>query len=213
MPRDARFIVFEGLDGAGTTTQAARLQSLLTRRGLRSFLTHEPTPDPVGAFIRRLLTGQERADDGSVYRPGETVMGLLFAADRLAHSVGITARLAGGETVICDRYIFSSMAYQTSDPAIRAEWIIDVNRGCAVPDVTVFLATPVDVCLERVTTRRGDASIYENRDHLETIAANYEKLLPLYEAAFGKVVRIDGSMGADEVHAAVLDTLGLSDRA
>jgi dTMP kinase len=209
MPRDARFIVFEGLDGSGTTTQADRLQSLLAQRGISSFLTHEPTPDPVGAFIRRLLTQRELARDGSPYRPDEKVMGLLFAADRLAHSAHIAERLRAGETVICDRYIFSSMAYQTLDPAIRGEWVVDINRGCAIPDVTLYLATPVDVCLERVSSRRGDAGIYENRSQLETISRNYETLLPLYEKAFGRVVTIDGARGADDVHAAVVRALGI----
>jgi dTMP kinase len=209
MTREAHFIVFEGLDGAGTTTQAAKLQALFTRRGTPSFLTNEPTSDPVGTFIRRLLTGQERGPDGSPYRPGEEVMGLLFAADRLAHSTLIEARRRAGEHVVCDRYVFSSMAYQTLDPAIRAGWVIDVNQGCAVPDVTLFLAAPVDVCLARVAARRGDATIYENRAHLETIARNYEKLMPQYEASFGKVVRIDGTLGVDEVHAAVVEALGI----
>ncbi len=207
MSRHARFIVFEGLDGAGTTTQAAKLQALFTRKGTPSFLTNEPTPDPVGAFIRRLLTASERAGDGSPYRPGERVMGLLFAADRLAHSALIEARRRAGEHVVCDRYIFSSMAYQTLDPAIRAEWVLDVNQGCAAPDVTLFLAVPVDVCLERLAARRGDTTIYENRSHLETIARNYEKLMPQYEASFGNVVRIDGTMAVDDVHAAVVEAI------
>jgi dTMP kinase len=209
MARHARFIVFEGLDGAGTTTQAAKLQALFTRRGTPSFLTNEPTPDPVGVFIRRLLTGNERAGDGTPYVPGERVMGLLFAADRMAHSAVIEARRRAGEIVVCDRYIFSSMAYQTLDPAIRAEWVIDVNQGCAVPDVTIFLAAPADVCLARVAARRGDTTIYENRAHLETIARNYERLLPQYEANFGEVIRVDGTMGVDDVHAAVVAAIGI----
>jgi dTMP kinase len=207
--RDARFIVLEGLDGAGTTTQAAKLQAHCTRRGRASFLTNEPTSDPIGAFIRRLLIGQERAPDGSVYRPDENAMGLLFAADRLAHSRAIESHLAAGEHVICDRYVFSSMAYQTLDPSISPDWVIDVNRGCAVPDLTLFLAVPVDVCLQRLATRRGIAAIYETRAHLETIAKNYEKLLPRYEASFGRVVQLDGTQSIDDVQAAIVEAIRL----
>lgn len=206
---DARFIVLEGLDGAGTTTQAAKLQAHCTRRGTASFLTNEPTSDPIGAFIRRLLTGQERAPDGSTYRPDENAMGLLFAADRLAHSRVIESRLEAGEHVICDRYVFSSMAYQTLDPSISPDWVIDVNQGCAVPDLTLFLAVPVDVCLQRLATRRGVAAIYETRAHLETIAKNYEKLLPRYETSFGRVVRLDGTQSVDDVHAAIIEAIRL----
>jgi dTMP kinase len=206
-PNNARFIVFEGLDGAGTTTQAAKLQAHFTRRGSPSFLTNEPTGEPIGAFIRRLLGAEERGRDGSPFRPGEQAMGLLFAADRLSHSRAIEARLEAGEHVVCDRYLFSSMAYQTLDPAIRAEWVIDINEGCAVPDVTLFLAAPVDVCLARIRARAGDASIYETRAHLETIARNYERLLPMYAASFGHVVRIDGTKPVDRVHDAVVEAI------
>ncbi|HXV14858.1 MAG TPA: dTMP kinase, partial [Candidatus Krumholzibacteria bacterium] len=157
--------------------------------------------------IRRLLTGQERASDGSVYRPGEDVMGLLFAADRLAHSRAIASHLAAGEHVICDRYVFSSMAYQTLDSSISAEWVIDVNQGCAVPDLTIFLSVPVEVCLQRLSSRKGTAAIYETRALLETIARNYETLLPRYETHFGRVVTLDGTRSVDDVHAALVEAL------
>jgi dTMP kinase len=210
MPQnDARFIVFEGLDGAGTTTQAAKLQAYFTRRGIPSFLTNEPTVEPIGAFIRRLLTGQEKGRDGSPYRPGERAMGLLFAADRLAHSEIIEDRLERGEHVVCDRYVLSSMAYQTLDPDITGEWVVDVNRGCAVPAVTLFIAVPVETCLARVSSRGAPSSIYETRAHLETIVRNYERLLPMYEASFGRVIRIDGSQSIDEVHEAIVKELSL----
>jgi dTMP kinase len=206
----ARFIVLEGLDGAGTTTQAAKLQAHCTRRGTPSFLTNEPTSAPVGAFIRRLLTGQERGPDGSTYRPGENVMGLLFAADRLAHSRVIQARLEAGEDVLCDRYVFSSMAYQTLDPSVAVDWVIGVNEGCAVPDLTVFLSVPVDECLRRLSARKGAAAVYETRALLETIEKNYEKLLPRYEGRFGRVITLDGTHSVDEVHEAIVDATGLS---
>jgi len=208
MPRNnARFIVFEGLDGAGTTTQAARLHDYCTRTGAPGFLTHEPTLEPIGAFIRRLLTGQEPGRDGSPYRPDERTMGLLFAADRLSHSGVITAALSRGH-VICDRYLLSSMAYQTLDSRISAEWVVAVNHGCARPDLTLFVAVPVDVCLARIGARNAEASIYETRAQLETIAANYEKMLSIYEKQFGRVVRIDGTRSIDDVHAAVVAAVG-----
>ena len=119
MPQhDARFIVLEGLDGAGTTTQAARLQTHFTAHGRHSFLTNEPTSEPVGAFIRRLLTSRERGGDGTPYHPGERTLGLLFAADRMAHSRVIEAHLGSGEHVVCDRYVFSSMAYQACESSL-----------------------------------------------------------------------------------------------
>jgi dTMP kinase len=209
MPRNnARFIVFEGLDGAGTTTQAARLLDHFTRGGLTGFLTNEPTPEPIGAFIRRLLTSQERSRDGTPYRPDERAMGLLFAADRLAHSRVIESQLARGTHVICDRYLLSSMAYQTLDPEISTQWVVDVNRGCATPDVTIFISVPADVGLDRVRARQEDLSKYETLPQLSQIAANYERLIPLYEEKFGRVLRIDGTLSIDDVHTTILDGLG-----
>jgi dTMP kinase len=201
---NARFIVFEGLDGAGTTTQAARLHDHCTRSGTSGFLTNEPTSEPIGAFIRRLLSRNEIGQDGGPYRPNERAMGLLFAADRLAHSQVIEAALSRGSSVICDRYLLSSVAYQTLDSSISADWVINVNYGCIVPDLTLFLAVPVDACLARIRVRAEEASIYETRALLETISANYERLLPLYAKQFGRVVRIDGSGSVDDVHAAVV---------
>ena len=205
--KNARFIVFEGLDGAGTTTQAARLHDHFTRHGAPGFLTNEPTPEPIGTFIRRLLTAKEPGSDGAPYRPAERAMALLFAADRLAHSRVIEAALAGGSHVVCDRYLLSSMAYQTLDPAISGEWVMDVNRGCAVPDLTLFVAVPVDVCLARIVARNAETSIYETRSQLETIARNYERMLGVYETQFGRVMRIDGDGPVDEVHAAVREAV------
>jgi dTMP kinase len=205
--RTARFIVLEGLDGAGTTTQAAKLQAHCTRRGSPSFLTNEPTSDPIGAFIRRLITGTERAPDGATYRPHEGAMALLFAADRLAHSAILAAHLDAGEDVICDRYVFSSMAYQTLDPSISAQRVIDVNRGCAIPNVTLFLDVPVEECLRRLEARKGTRADYETRSRLETIAHNYDQLIPRYEAAFGKLIRLDGTKRVDDVHADIVAAL------
>ncbi len=210
MPQNnARFIVFEGLDGAGTTTQAARLHAHFTRGGANGFLTNEPTPEPIGTFIRRLLTGKEQGRDGIPYRPDERAMGLLFAADRLAHSRTIESQLALGAQVICDRYLLSSLAYQTLDASISAEWVIDVNRGCAIPDLTLFVAVPVDICLARIGARNVEQSIYETKSQLETIAANYEKMLGIYEKHFGRVARIDGARSVDKVHAAVRQAVSL----
>jgi dTMP kinase len=196
-----RFIVLEGLDGAGTTTQAHRYQRYCTQRHFDSFLTYEPTGDPIGAFIRTLLAG----DPGTT--PSQHVLGLLFAADRLAHSEVIERHRAEGRDVVCDRYIFSSLAYQTLDPAIEPQWVADINAGCSMPDVTFFLDVPVDVCLERISARGDDRTIYERKDRLDTIRDNYARLETFYRERYGTLVTIDGTLPPDDVHAAILDTL------
>ena len=194
------FMVLEGLDGAGTTTQARLLHDYLTRRGRDSFLTYEPTGHPIGAFVRTLLGTEGQP-------PSQRVLGLLFAGDRLAHSEEIDRHLHARRDVVCDRYIYSSLAYQTLDPSIDAAWVAGVNQGCAIPRVTFFLDVPVDVCLERIAARSDDRTIYERRDHLETIHQNYEKLKSFYEQHYGRLVVIDGTPAPERVHDAVVAAL------
>lgn len=152
---------------------------------------------------------KEAGADGSPYRAPESSMALLFAADRLAHSREIAAHLAAGEHVICDRYVFSSLAYQTLDASITPEWVIEINRGCAIPDVTVFLDVPVDECLRRLSARAGASAIYETKELLEAVAKNYHSLMKSYEANYGRVVRLDGTRSIDEVGAAITEAAQL----
>jgi dTMP kinase len=195
-----RFIVLEGLDGAGTTTQARRYHGYCTQHHVDSFLTYEPTGERIGTFIRTLLSGEATA-------PSQHVLGLLFAADRLAHSELIERHRAEGRDVVCDRYILSSLAYQTLDPAITPEWVAEINRGCSIPDVTLFLDVPVDVCLQRVSARGEDRTIYERKDRLETIRENYDRLRDFYRRRYGALVALDGAQPPDQVHAAILAAL------
>jgi len=194
------FMVLEGLDGAGTTTQARLLHDYLTHHGRDSFLTYEPTGHPIGALIRTLL-------DAGGQPPSQRVLGLLFAGDRLAHSEEIDHHLRAKRDVVCDRYIYSSLAYQTLDPSIDAEWVARVNDGCAVPRVTFFLEVPVDICLQRISARNDDRTIYERQDHLETIHRNYETLKSFYERRYGELVTIDGTLPPERVHAAIVAAL------
>lgn len=206
MTRQHLFIVFEGLDGAGTTTQSRRLHNSLTSAGHASFPTFEPTAGAVGAFIRRILTAEEKDGEGNVLRPSEEAMALLFAADRLVHSDWIARQLSAGH-VVCDRFVFSSMAYQSRDGAISGERVIELNRGCQAPDLTIFLSVPVDDCLQRISGRGEGETIYEKRDQLVKIAANYHSLLTVYRKHFGDTVVLDGTRSPDQVFQDVLREL------
>lgn len=199
-----RFIVLEGLDGAGTTTQARMLHDAITAGGQIGHLTREPTDEPVGKLIRSALMGHLVAgDSGRKLVLSENVLCLLFAADRLHHTVSIHEHLDRGAHVVCDRYIHSSIAYQSLDPAITAERVIEVNRGIADPDVTFFIRVPVDECLARLERRNDTQTVYEKRDLLVAIERNYDASLPQYEAHFGRVIEIDGTQPPEAVHAAI----------
>jgi dTMP kinase len=198
----SHFIVLEGLDGAGTTTQAAMLQDHFAKLKMDSFLTREPTDGPIGKLVREVLSGRLMR-----HRLAEREMALLFAADRLEHARLVESKLLTGSHVVCDRYIFSSFAYQTLDPSISAEWVTSINIGFAKPHITVFLSVPVDECLRRISKRNENPTVYEKKDFLETIERNYRLLSPYYRENVGPLFVIDGTLTPDKVHTEIMKTL------
>ena len=106
--------------------------------------------------------------------------------------------------MICDRFILSSIAYQTLDESIKAPWVIDVNQGCAVPDLTILLDVPVRVCLQRLSARKDSPTVYEKQRLLAAIEKNYIRTLPTYKKHFGPVRRIDGQRSIEAVHDAII---------
>ncbi|MEM1033951.1 MAG: dTMP kinase [Myxococcota bacterium] len=174
------FIVFEGIDGAGTTTQVARLAAELRREGRTVHTTREPSDGPVGVLLRRALSGD--VDLG-----GAAAMALLFAADRLEHVAHeIDPRARDGAVVICDRYDLSSIAYQTAT-ASEAErpdfeaWVRDLNRYARRPDATVILHVDPAVAAQRRMRRLGAPELYERAALQRELAILYreaERLRP-----------------------------------
>lgn len=166
----AKFIVFEGLDGSGKSTQIRLLEQRLVQQGHRVAVTAEPTASATGGLVRDALCA-------FTPRTGAEIAA-LFAADRVAHNTnpvwGIGKMLAEGRTVICDRYYYSSMAYQGSvtDP----DWVRDMNLNCPEirrPDLCVFLDVDYERCCERMEGDRAFREIYENRDSLKKIRERY----------------------------------------
>lgn len=190
-----RFVVIEGLDGAGTTTQAARLVDRLGRAGQRVVATREPTGGPVGRLIRASL----RADPEA---PDVRVLPWLFAADRADHLARVVEpALAEGAWVVSDRYFHSSLAYQSLTLPIERVWAL--NEAFRVPDVTVFLRVTPAEGLRRIEGR-ATREIYEEQEKLERIAAAYERVIAFLRARGQPIVEIDGARPIDEVAAAVL---------
>jgi dTMP kinase len=178
LSRSGRFIVLEGIDGSGTTTQARRLGVALEERGHAVCLTCEPTPGPVGKLIRQALRHELLAEGGSGVRPlSWSTMALLFAADRGDHldSVVLPA-LASGKTVVCDRYVLSSILYQSvtstegeaSVPFIRA-----LNARARRPDLTIVLDVSNEVAESRRAARGGPAEMFEVTEIQRNLALAY----------------------------------------
>jgi dTMP kinase len=184
-------IVFEGIDGAGTTTQAARLVEWLTARGEATHATREPSTGPIGIELRRILGGAHAPMDPAA-------VALLFAADRLDHLAReVEPALDRGEWVVSDRYVLSSLAYQSLelDRELVAVW----NQRARPADLTLFLDVPAEVAAERRRLRGGVEELFDALALQRRVVEGYHRELALLERAGGAVVTIDGTAPADEV--------------
>lgn len=170
-----KFIVLEGIDGSGKSTHAVLLKERLEQEGYRVFLTCEPTEGEAGRLLRRCLTGE--AD-----LPEQAIAG-LFMTDRIDHilnaETGLLSHLAKGEIVLCDRYYFSSFAYNSLYAPM--DWVIAINRIAREtlrPDLTVFLDILPESFLSRIESR-GKKERYEKADLLRRVRENYGKAFEL----------------------------------
>jgi len=191
------FVVVEGLDGAGTTTQTERLVTWLRAKGLTALQTREPTNGPVGQIIRSTLRGEEGA-------PARSTLPWMFAADRADHlRRTVEPALESGSWVVSDRYLHSSMAYQSLD--LPLEQVYGLNASFRVPDLTLFIDVPVDACLARIQKRGEAREIFEQRALLTAIAQQYGEVLQRLGDRGDAIARIDGTQPMDAVAAAILE--------
>lgn len=196
-----RFVVLEGIDGAGTTTQTERLARSLRNGGVSVRTTREPSDGPIGALIRQVLTGRIVVPGGRA--PGWATMALLFAADRMDHvETTIEPFVNEGGVVISDRYDASSLAYQSvtsgTAGAGAIEWIRTINRHARRPDLTIVLDVPADVAATRRAGRGEAAQLYEQNEVQRQLAAFYKDLAA--HLPNDRVTLIDAVASIDEVH-------------
>jgi dTMP kinase len=203
MRRRGRFVVLEGLDGAGTTTQAALLAESLRRTGHRVVLTREPSEGPVGTLLRQALGGRPRRLGGRTL--SEATLALLFAADRLDHIASLVEpALASGAVVVSDRYVLSSFAYQgrVLDPA----WVQSLNAKAPIPDLTLFLEVRPPVAAARRRRRGGRKELFDDARTQTAVARAYGAVVARHKRAH-HVRRLNGELAveavAQQVHAAV----------
>ncbi len=212
--RRGRFIVLEGIDGAGTTTQCALLVAKLRKDGHLTRGTREPSDGPVGTLLRQVLAGRFVLPGGRA--PGWATMALLFAADRLDHvEAEIEPLLEKGGVVVSDRYDASSLAYQSVTSGRggpeAVEWIRTLNRHAVRPDVTVVVDVPADLAANRREGRGEAAQLYEQNEMQRSLAAFYRDLAA--HMPNDRVVVVDGTGTAEDVHlrivTAISSTCGL----
>lgn len=172
MKERGKFIVFEGIDGSGKSTQIKMLSAYLSEKGISCYQTREPTDSPFGCLVHTCMTGRVQTD--------ERAIAALFAADRLDHIFnevnGIKKKLDEGVSVLCDRYYLSSFAYNGG--LVPTEWVIALNaqaRDALRPDLTVFLDVLPEEGMTRVE-RRGDRERYEKLEFQRKLRENYFEL-------------------------------------
>jgi dTMP kinase len=205
-PKRGRFVVLEGIDGAGTTTHVGKLTERLRSMRVQVRATREPSDGPVGTLVRQVLTGRVVIPGGRA--PGWATMALLFAADRMDHVESeIEPFITEGGVMISDRYDASSLAYQSissgADAKEAVEWIRSLNRYVRRPDLTIVLDVPPETASERRLFRGEPAQLYEQNEVQRALAAFYKDLAR--HMPKDRVVVIDASGSVDEVHARVWD--------
>ena len=191
-----RFIVFEGIDGAGKTTQIELLEKQLQRQGRRVYRTAEPTESVTGGLLRDALSGVS----------GRTAceMAALFTIDRIFHNVnpvnGIEKMLADGVDVICDRYYYSSMAYQGSET--DEEWVGRMNLDCPEirrPDVCIFLDLTPEQSMERITRNRVTQEIYETAERLTRVRNQFYRVFDRLQDT-DRICIVNAARSIEEIH-------------
>ena len=187
------FIVFEGIDGAGTSTQ---IKKICEKNPQKFFQTAEPTSLETGKFLRRMLGGEFSVD--------EKTNSFLFAADRAEHLYGkngIIEQINNGKTVISDRYLFSSLAYQSISCGKELPKLL--NSTFPLPEILFFFEIDPEISLKRVDSRNEKKEIYEKLDLQKKIAAEYEKIISKYEAGSAesgmKIIRVDATKSIEEI--------------
>jgi len=158
------FIVIEGPDGSGQSTQADLLEKWFEKRNVKVFLTKEPTSSLIGGIIRSILKGELRVKMRTLQ--------LLFAADRAHHLNREIIPLSDkGINVISDRYVLSTLAFGSLEEDL--DWLKQINSNFPEPDLTFVLNVPGQVCAERIAKNRFGFEIFETADKLERIRENY----------------------------------------
>lgn len=203
--RRGRFIVLEGLDGAGTTTQAERLGAWLRERRRRAHITAEPSRGPIGVLIRQVLSGRITGVRGRAF--DEQALAVLFAADRLDHlACEVVPKLEQGIDVISDRYLLSSLAYQSMTTG-EIRWVEQINARAIRPDVTIFLQVRSSTALRRRQAVSLDLELYEVASFQRALLRAYRKAIACARRAGERVEVVDGEEPPPQVASAIIQII------
>lgn len=199
------FIVFEGIDGSGTSTQASLLKDALQAQSRAAILTAEPSEGPIGNMIRQAMKGRIRFAADT--EPFDAQMAYLFAADRHDHLHnpvdGVLKLVNEGKHVISTRYYFSSLAYHAKNDDERA-FVAGLNARFPAPDLVIYLRNRVELSMQRMAAR-AHKDVYENPDKLSQVAHNYERIFAEYQ---GELLQLDATLTKEEIHQRIWEKVG-----
>jgi dTMP kinase len=188
--RAGLLVALEGIDGAGTTTQARRLAAALEERGVATHLTREPSDGPVGRLLREILAGKHAPTDA-------TTLSLLFAADRADHvQREVAPALAAGRVVVSDRWVHSSLAYQGAGE--ERAWIAELNKRARRPDLTLFLRVAPEVAADRRAASRDVEELFDALAMQRRVARGYDEVMAELGAT-DRIEILDGEEAVDRV--------------
>ncbi len=157
------YIVFEGIDGSGKTTICSNTAARLRESGYKVLLISEPSKSEIGQLLRKQM---------KTMTLNQKSIALLYAAD----SYDIQAQiLEDYDFILSDRNFFSTVAYQMVD--VDENWLFSIHKFLEIPDAVFYLNISVDEALSRIERRDGNREVFENKESLEQIKRNYDKIM------------------------------------
>ena len=196
------FIVLEGIDGSGTSTQSELLKNYFISQGEKAIISPEPSSGIIGNLIRQALKKRILfTKDTDLF---DEQMAYLFASDRHDHLYndidGVFKLIKDGFHVISTRYYFSSLAYNCQNPE-QFNFVSKLNYKFPNPDLVIYCDLPVEVSLARIE-ERSLKEVYETKTKLTKVRENYQTIFRDYSDT---VLVIDATKSKDIIHHQILD--------
>lgn len=184
-----KFIVLEGLDGAGLSTQAALLAHKLKEKGFSVLLTKEPTNSIIGGLSKAALRGELATSSKALQ--------LLFCADRAHHLENeIEPALSRGKIVICDRYMFSTLAYGYAS-RVNYKWLRYINVNFRLPDIGVFIDIKPSTSIVRISEEEG-IQLFEEKEKIEKVRQAYIQIAKEFH-----LKKVDGDASIEDINSKI----------
>ncbi len=195
-----KFVVLEGIEASGKTTQIKKLDEIFSKTG-KVFITKNPSDNEIGAYIRKeILTGNKKHIPPVSYQ-------YLFAADRVVQQQELIEHLKNKDTVICDRYFWSSVAYGIADRegmdyknweevSMTALSILSMYLQFILPDLTIYLDVTLKESLRRISGSAKHTEIYDNHQMNVKIKKGYDWL---FQNFGNEIIKLDGEKPIDKV--------------